>query len=198
MKRIAGVTILMITALMLVLSGCGNSAADAQTAFDGIMDALKSCNAERIDEYYDFDRLAGFIDEADGRECRDAILATLGDMEYKVNSAEKLDSGAVRLNVEITTVDFSAITDSYIEKVIALVATPDYQKKVKTMTESEYKSAMARQMISAVNERDGSKTTQTIDVTMTQSGGGWKLGGDSDEFLGALFANLSDAVISLT
>lgn len=195
MKKI----ICFITAICmtLTLAACGGAESEARETFESMMNAFKSCDKTQINKYYGFDKLTSYIEAEEGEFLSDAVLGTLSEMDYKVNSAEKVNSTAVKLNVEITTVDFSKIMNNYIEKVTALVASPEYQAKVRTMDDSEYKSLMAAQMIDCIEESGKETVTKTTDVTMIKSESGWSLGGNSDDFLGVLFENLSNAVEAL-
>lgn len=198
MKRLrCFAAVLFIAVTAFIISGCSDGAADAQAAFENIMTALQSCDKSEIDEYYSFAELAAFVDEAAGAELESAVISTLSKMRYRVNSAEKTENGAVALSVEITTVDFSAVMKDYINNVINLVDSKEYKARVSSMTDESYRKLMAEQMISALNRCGDTTTSQTIVVTMTKSGDTWKLGGASDEFLGALFANMSEAVAAL-
>ena len=184
-----------ITAVLLI-AGCGGTS-DAQTAFDEIMTALKSCDKNKIDEYYGFDELSAYVDQAAGEELKESIISTLSKMSYKVNSAEKSENGAVTLNVEITTVDFSAVMQDYITRVTTLVGSLEYKSKVQSMSDDEYRALMAEQMKNALENSGGKTASRTIDAKMVKDNDVWKLGGASDEFLGALFANMSEAVAAL-
>ncbi len=189
--------ICLIVAILLIIScvsGCSGAESEAQASFEKMMDAFKTCDKTQIDKYYSFDKLMVYIEETDGELLRDAILSTLSKMDYKVNSAEKTSSNAVKLSCEVTTVDFSGIINNYIDKVTALVASDEYLKMVPRMEESEYQALMIAQMIAAIEESGEATTTKAVDVIMTKNGTEWTLGGNADELLGVLFENLSDAV----
>lgn len=195
MKKI----ICFVTALcmMLTFTACGGVESEARETFESMMNAFKSCDKTQINKYYGFDKLTSYIEAEEGKLLSDAVLGTLSEMDYKVNSSEIISSSAVKLDVEITTVDFSRIMNSYIEKVTALVASPEYQAKVRTMDDEEYKSLMAAQMIACIEESGKATVTKTAEVTMIKGESGWSLGGNSDDFLGILFENLSNAVEAL-
>lgn len=195
MKRL--VCIIAVIAVALSFSACGGVAQEAQTEFENMMDAFKTCDKAQIDEYYSFENLVSYIEAEEGELLSNAILSTLSKMDYKVNSAEKINSNAVKLNVEITTVDFSVIMRNYIDKVMALVASSEYQSKIGQMDEKEYQSLMVAQMIASIEGCGDERTSKMIDVTMTKGTSGWTVGGNSDEFLGALFENMSNALESL-
>ncbi len=197
MKNTKLILTTVIMAVILLLSGCSNADSEAKESFEDMMSAFKSCDESQIDLYYDFDKVSAYIEETDGEEFKEAILSTLSKIEYKINSSKKVNSDAVRLNVDITTVDFSAITEKYIAAVVELVNSDEYRNKIKAMTDDEYKSLMAEQMILAIEEGGAATKTKTIDVTMKKNGVVWELGGDTRLFLGTLFENLSNAVNSL-
>lgn len=181
----------------LILSACSSAEANAEKALKDMMSAFKSCNEEQIDLYYDFDKVSAYIKEADGEEFKDAVLSTLSEVEYEINSAQKLGSDTVKFNIALTTIDYSAVIDEYVSAVIDLVGSREYQSKSTAMSDAEYKRIMSQQMIKAIDNAKGKTKTKTIDVTMKKSDGKWILSGDTRLFLGTLFENLSNAVNSL-
>lgn len=193
---IISMLVLLISAA-LIFSSCDGGTAEAQSAFRNIMETFKSGDEKAIDEAYGFTEIVSFVDKTSGEKLRNAVISTLTEMEYKVNSAERVSTSVVRLNVDIKTVDFSQIVDSYIDKVTELVESREYQSRISSMNDEEYETLMTGKMIEAIVEADGEKVTKTLDVVMTKSGNMWKLGGNSDEFLEALFAGLGTAVESL-
>lgn len=198
MKKIYSLRIVaLLLIISVLLSGCSGTAADAQTDFEKIMTAFKSADREEIDDAYNFSEVVGFIEGTNGEAFSDAIISTLPNMSYKVNSAERVSGTVVKLNVEITTVDYSEIVKQYIDNVTHLVESSDYKAMVSTITDAEYAKIISEQMAQAIKECSNTSVTKTVDVTMTKSGEKWKISGNSEEFLGALFANLSTAVEAL-
>lgn len=192
--------IIFVTILMLatVLSGCSSVERDAKKSFASTMDAFKSADKGEIDKYYNFQVMAAYIDAADGEVYRDTMLSTLKNMEYKINSVKKVSDTAVVINVEITTIDYSSVVNSYINKISELVKSQEYIDSVKTMSEEEYKKLLADKMIEAINENSGKRKSTTVDATMIKTENGWNLGGDTNDLLNALFANMSNAVNALS
>lgn len=196
-KKLISIIVLLISAV-LIFSSCEKETAEAQLAFLDIMETFKTCDEKAIDEVYGFTEMTSFVDKTSGEKLRSAVISTLSEMKYSVNSAERVSSSAVRLNVDIETVDFSQIVDSYIGKVTELVESREYRSRISSMTDEDYEILMTGKMIEAIAETDGEKVTKTLDVVMTKSGTEWKIGGNSEEFLEALFAGLATAVESLS
>ena len=163
-----------------------------------MMNAFKDCNKEEINKYYSFSAVTAYIDKASGKDYEDAVLSTLKSMDYSINSISDAGENAMVINVEITTLNFSKIIEKYIDDIMDLVESKEYRLKVNSMTPDEYKTLMAKKMVDAVSESTNEKVTRTIDVLMIKSGDNWVLGGDADAFLGILFADISNAVQSLT
>lgn len=194
--KIISILVLLIFAVS-VLSSCDGGTTEAQNAFNDIMETFKTCDEKAIDEVYGFAEVASFVDKTSGEKLHSAVISTLSEMEYKVNSAERISASVVRLNVDIKTVDFSQIVDSYIDKITELVESREYRSRISSMNDEEYETLMTGKMIEAIDEADGEKITKTLDVVMTKNGSAWKLGGNSDEFLEALFSGLGTALGSL-
>lgn len=195
-KKVFLILALILTAALVC--GCSPSEMNAKSAFEDMMDGFKTRNEELIDEYYSFGAVTGYIDKADGEEYRDAILKTLDKMEYKVNFTEKAGENAVRINADITTVDFSDIIERYIKNVMELVESRDYKTKIKALTDEEYKREMANRMVASIAEAGDKKMTKTVDVIMIKTDKGWTLGGEPEELMKAMFADLGKTVDSLT
>ena len=197
MKNLKAIISAFIICTTIFFSGCSNLESDARKSFENMMSAFKSCDENQIDLYYDFDKVSAYIKDSDGEEFKDALLSTLSELDYKINSVKKVEADTVRFNVEITTIDFSAITNEYISAVINLVESPEYQSKINKMSNDEYKKIMSQQMIKAIDASRETNKTKTIDVTMKKNDTKWELSGDTKLFLGTLFENLSNAVNSL-
>ncbi len=188
-------TVIMVIICAVLAAGCSGTESEARAGLEDTLNALKSCDRDKIDEYYSFDRVTAYVDKVDGEKFRDTVISTLSKMDYRINSTEKVSDSAVNISVELTTVDFSVIVNEYIKKVMNMVNSEDYQKNIGAMTEEEYSERMTKLMNECITENMDTKTTKTLTVTMIKGvSGSWTLGGNSDEFLGALFADLSDAV----
>lgn len=198
MRCLKGIALVLVVALTFVMGGCSPSETEAKKAFENMMNAFKACDENAIDEYYSFSAVTSYVDEKNGKEYRDAVLTTLKKMDYKINSANTSGENSVIINVDITTLDFSEIINRYIDEVMGLVGSKEYQLKVKSMTADEYKTIMAGKMVDAINNSDVKTVTKSVDVMMIKSGDAWVLGGEADVFLGTLFADMSNAVQSLT
>lgn len=193
------IAVFIIACLCAVGAGCSfMSKNDAKESFEGMMNAFKECNREEINKYYSFSAVTAYIDEASGEEYQDAVLSTLKNMDYKVNSIKDAGDNAMVINVDITTLDYSKIIERYIEDVMELVESKEYQVQIKSMAADDYKKLMVDKMIDAISESSSEKVTKTVDVLMIKSSEKWVLGGDADAFLGILFADISNAVESLT
>ena len=193
-------TIRIVAVILLVaafLSGCTGGTSDAQTDFENIMNSFKTANKAEIEKVYNLSEVLSFVDDAGNDAFADAIISTLSKMEYKVNSAQRVSSNAVKLNVTIRTVDYSKIVERFVDNVVKLTESRDYKVMISTIGEAQYQKLMKEQMIKAIEECGEATTTKAVEVVMTKSGDKWKIGGDSEEFLGALFVNLSAAVEAL-
>lgn len=195
-KKKAFISLFLTAVLAFALTGCG-AAKDAQTAFDTMMQAFQTGDQAQISAYYDFEAVSKFINEEDGAELQDVILSTLKKMTYEVESAEKQDGSAVKISAKVTTLDFSEVMNRYIAQVMAMVASEEYQARVAEMTQQEYQKLLAEQMRTVLEQSDIPTAENSVTVTMVKEDGTWKAGGDKEAFLGALFANLTNAVNSL-
>ena len=106
MKRVKILSVFLIAVLML--SGC-SARQNAEQDFENIMNAFKTADKTKINRYYDMAKVSEFLDSDFSAE----LLNTLKKMDYRIISAEEQDDKNVKINVEITTVDFSKIVSSF-------------------------------------------------------------------------------------
>ena len=199
MKHITKLMMVVLLLPILAISGCSESESEAVSAFEQTMSAFKSGVGDEIDKYYSFDRVTAYIDKADGEELCDTVLSTLNAMDYKINSSKTVNSESVILNVTFETADFSKIVSSFIDEAVKLTESSEYKKKLFAMSDEEYNRIMTETMKKCIKDGVGEKRTQTADVTMIKdSAGKWIIGGNSEEVLGILFADLSEALDYLT
>ena len=187
----------MMVLCVLLCGGCAGAESEARAELENMLNAFKSCDKAQINKYYSYDSLTAYLEAEEGEILSDAVFQTLAHMNYEIKGSEKVNGTAIKFNVDITTVDFSAIMEAYINKVTALVATPEYQQRIKLMQEEDYSAMMADLMIEAIEENSSKTTTKNTDITMIKGESGWTLGGRSDDLLGMLFENLSNAVENL-
>lgn len=188
---------MLLILLVICLPGCG-AKGNAETAFDNMMKALQTGDAEKIKPYYDFSQESNFANASTATEMADVVLATLKKMEYQVDSAERIDSNNVKMTITATTLDFTQVMNAYVEQLILMVEGDAYQEQVATMEQGDYQKLVADRMVDILENEEIATEEKTISVTMVkQEDGTWAPGGDKDEFFGALFVNLIDAVNSL-
>ncbi len=193
-KRVISILLIL---LVVCLTGCGGKN-DAEAAFGNMMKALQTGDAEAIKPYYDFSQESNFANTATANEMADVVLATLKKMEYRLDSAERLDNNNVKMTITATTLDFTQVMNAYVEQLILMVEGDAYQEQVATMEQGDYQKLVADQMVQLLEGEEIGTEEKTISVTMVkQEDGTWAPGEDKDEFFGALFVNLIDAVNSL-
>ena len=181
-------------------TGCRDTAKnDAQSSLENILTAFKSGDREEIDKYYSFDRITAYIDKQRGEDYKNTLLSTLSDMEYDIKSAEKISAETVKINISVDTVDFSAVIDDFITKMGEITDSSQYKSTVNTMTDEEYNRLVTDTMGECIRDNKDKKTNNNLDITMIKSAdGGWIIGGNSEEILGVLFANIGNAADYLT
>ena len=181
--------------LAVVFSGCARS--DAKAAFCDMMDSFCTGSADEIEKYYNFEDISRFINEEDGNAVQDVILSTLTQMTYKVEGTDKIDKKAVKVTAKVTTIDFSSVMEKYITSITEMVAEPDYQKNISTMTPEQYQKILAGKMEEIINSGNSGTVEKNVSVTMVKENNQWKPGGDKEDIIGELFGDLTDAVNSL-
>ena len=193
------IVLLLCTIMMFSLTGCGNPEMAAEKAFDTMMQAFQSGDLTEISAYYDLEEVSNFaLPQASNRnELIASILDLLKQISYEVTSVEKSDNSSCRINVTVTTVDLSYVMDSYIDRIMNLVSSEEYQSKLSTMSQDEYQSMLAEQMIEILSQNDFPLHESELSLTMVNENGVWKAGQDKDDFFNSLFNNLPNAINSL-
>lgn len=187
---------ILILIIVICVTGCG-SKNDAKEALDIMMQGFKTGDAEKINEYYDFDEISRFINPNKQDEMLLAVLNILPEMDYSILSADRIDSNTVGINLKIKTLDFSHIMNMYIQEVENMVDNSEYKTKLSTITQEEYQGLLADKMLYAINQNDADKIVKTVYVTMKKQNGKWYMSDGNESFLRAMFGNLIDAVNSL-
>lgn len=193
-------TFVLCLCMVFGLTGCRDTIKnDAQDSLENILTAFKSGDREEIDKYYSFERITAYIDKQRGEEYKNILISTLSDMEYDIKSAEKISAETVKINISVDTVDFSAVIDDFITKMGEITDSSQYKSAVNTMTDEEYNRLVTDTMGECVRDNKDKKTSSNLDITMIKSAdSGWIIGGNSEEILGVLFANISNAADYLT
>lgn len=192
-------TFVLCLCMVFGLTGCRDTVKnDAQDSLENILTAFRSGDREEIDKYYSFERITAYIDKQ-REEYKNILISTLSDMEYDIKSAEKISAETVKINISVDTVDFSAVIDDFITKMGEITDSSQYKSVVNTMTDEEYNRLVTDTMGECVRDNKDKKTSSNLDITMIKSAdSGWIIGGNSEEILGVLFANISNAADYLT
>ncbi len=187
---------LLIGMLLVSVTGCG-AKSGAEEAFSTMMQILQTGEIETIGGYYNFDEISRFLDAEKQQELLTVVFQTLKEMEYQIESVEKINGANVKVSAKIKILDFSQVMERYLEAVMAMTANPQYQAKLPTIKAEEYQNMLADAMAEILADPDIPKVSQTVEITMVKQNGKWMPGGDKNEFFGVLFGNLMDAVNSL-
>ncbi len=190
------IAIIMVLFLSVGLVGC-NAVEEATKAFDEMMAAFKSGEKEKIFEYYNFEEESKIIDDMVSDEFYSVVLSTLSKMDYKIKNTEKIDGSTVKFTVDLTTIDFSKVMELYINKIMEMVASPEYQAKVSSMTKEEYQKELTDKMVEVIESPDMTTKENQVELTMNKVNGTWYPGPEKDEFIKSVFSSLMDAVNSL-
>ena len=190
------IAVIMVLVLSLGLVGC-NSVEGATKAFEEMMTAFESGEKEQIIKYYNFEEESKISDDTISDEFYSVVLSTLNKMDYKIKNTEEVDSNTVKFTVDLTTIDFSKIMDLYINKVMEMVASPEYQASIGIMTKEEYQGKLKDKMVEVLEDPDISIMEKQVELTMIKTNGKWYPGPEKDQFIKAVFGSIVEAVNSL-
>lgn len=179
------------------MTGCGRSdeelTAEATTEFESLMQTFQTGDVEQIKQADKSGDIAEDLNEITNANLTAAIFGALKNMTYTVNSTTVTDDSDVRFNVTLNTINSSLVMQEYISSITTLVASPEYQAQLATMTKEDYDNLMSEQMINIINSGTIPTVENTVDVTLSSENGSWQIE-DSDEFMGLIYENVVDVL----
>ena len=179
MRKFFSCTALLLSLILIIgaLTSCGGNTEEArqeaEQAFSKTMEAFKSGNVEQIKNYCDS------VEINDNTDLRAAILSSLKNVTYDINSVTASSAKKAVVNADITLIDASQVMQKYIENIAAMVSSPEYQNNLATMTKEDYQKLMDDQLANVLENGGVPNVTKTIDVNMKKEGGSWKVDGSA-------------------
>ncbi len=191
------ITSIFLVVMLAFLTGCG-AKNSAKADFHTMIDTFQTGDVEKIKQYYDFSQESLFVNTSASGDLIEVVLGTMQNMKCKVETTEKIDDSTVKIAAKVTTLDFSQVMNLYIERLMKMVEDESYQEQVSQMEQADYQRKIAEQMMEILTTEEIATVEKTVAVTMVkQEDGTWLPGEDRDQFFGALFGNLLNAVHSL-
>lgn len=178
-KKFFSCAALFLSLILIIgaLTSCGGNTEEArqeaEQAFSETMEAFKSGDVEQIKKYCDSAEIN------DNTDLRAAILSSLKNVTYDINSVTASSAKKAVVNADITLIDASQVMQKYIENIAAMVSSPEYQNNLATMTKEDYQKLMDDQLTNVLENGGVPNVTKTIDVNMKKDGGSWKVDGSA-------------------
>lgn len=178
-KKFFSCAALLLSLILILgaLTSCGGNTEvtgqEAEQAFSETMEAFKSGDVEQIKKYCDSAEIN------DNTDLRAAILSSLKNVTYDINSVTASSAKKAVVNADITLIDASQVMQKYIENIAAMVSSPEYQNNLATMTKEDYQKLMDDQLTNVLENGGVPNVTKNIDVNMKKEGGSWKVDGSA-------------------
>lgn len=178
-KKFFSCAALFLSLILIIgaLTSCGGNTEEArqeaEQAFSETMEAFKSGDVEQIKKYCDSAEIN------DNTDLRAAILSSLKNVTYDINSVTASSAKKAVVNADITLIEASQVMQKYIENIAAMVSSPEYQNNLATMTKEDYQKLMDDQLTNVLENGGVPNVTKTIDVNMKKDGGSWKVDGSA-------------------
>lgn len=178
-KKFFSCAALFLSLILIIgaLTSCGGNTEEArqeaEQAFSETMEAFKSGDVEQIKKYCDSAEIN------DNTDLRAAILSSLKNVTYDINSVTASSAKKAVVNADITLIDASQVMQKYIENIAAMVSSPEYQNNLATMTKEDYQKLMDDQLTNVLENGGVPNVTKTIDVNMKKDGRSWKVDGSA-------------------
>lgn len=194
LKRVAAV---MISAAMVMgLSGC-NEVEKAENTLNSTMSALQTGDFLTASDYIKNTEVLTsnetFNTYKDNAEFTKAIFTKLS---YKINSAEKIDSSTVKMNVEITNVNMKNVLSSAISDLFTLAFSNAFAPAEEQMSDEDMQNKMIELIAEGINAEGAEPLTNTVDVNAVKTDDGWKIDADNT-VIDAVTGGLLSAVESM-
>lgn len=177
MKKTFGKTLALIISIsisILILASCGSGSVEeareeVNQEFPQIIEAFKSGDIETIN--------ANSMNKVDFNDSglETAVLSSLTNIEYKVNSVTPSGGKDAVVNVDITMIDSSKVMEKYIQNIASLVSSSEYQSMLPNLTKEDYEKIMDDELVKILASGEIPTVTKTIDVPMQKSKDSWKL-----------------------
>ncbi len=176
--------------LALTFTSCGTNddevKAQAEQAFVETMEAFKAGDADKINEYCKYTNIS------DESELISIILSSLENVSYSINSVTVNSGKSATLDVDITLIDASQVMSKYVEKIVELVSSSEYQSKIDSMTKEDYDELMNEKLSEVLQNGEIPNVTQNLSIIMVKEDGSWKV--DGSELSQLLVTNTLDAI----
>ncbi|MBQ2614295.1 MAG: hypothetical protein IJB80_03060 [Clostridia bacterium] len=190
------ISICLIGILMISVTGCG--AEDGATkALEEMMQALKSGDKSRVQSYYDIEALLSKVVSDNKGELETEILRIMNRMQYQILSAEQEEDGRVKISAEIVSLDNAEVMNRFLEKVMAMVASNEYQMQLPNMKRETYQGLLVQQLLDVLAADDIPSVKETVEIMMVKDSGIWKMDRSEETFLDSLFGSFANAIVSL-
>lgn len=186
--------ILLCTVCLLSFVSCGNASENAEEALRAMMTDFQTGERDKVVAYYNSEILQPLLGE---EPLSDAIIATLKNMTYEIQSVEEIDGRHVNFTVVFSMLDSSAVMEQYVQKVMDLIASPAYQEQLGTMDKDMYQQMLREEMAEVLSQTPLPMTEKETVISMEKVRGNWQIADPDAELPKLLFANLAQAVSAL-
>lgn len=162
------------------LSGC-NEVKNAENTLNSAMESLQKGDFISAAQYIEF---TGDSDQesqfAQFEENQDTAAALFSKMTYTINSSEKTDSSNVKMNVTVTNADMKTVFSNVISDMFSIALSNAFASEEEQLSDEEMQNKIFELLKDGINDENVQTVTNTVDVNVTKTDGGWKVQVDSD------------------
>ena len=185
-------TLLLILAMVVSLSGCGEIK-KAETTVNGMFAALKEADVEKVSEYMNLDDFKTDGEDEDSVTSNVEMLVKnmFAQLDYKIISSEKVDKTTVIVTTEITNIDMKPVMTEFLASALQYAFANAFANP--QPSEEETSKKMEEMLIETINKPDRATVTNTADIIVVKTEDkSWRIKTD-DAFLNALMGGLYEA-----
>lgn len=180
------VSIIMVSVLMLSLTGCGEIE-KAKKSVEEILVAFETVNMEEINTYMGDDKLTGMGMFTDDSKEQEILTLMFSKLSHKIISAEEADENTIVVKTEITTIDMAAVFQEFMQEAMKMAFDGAFSGT--SLSEEEYNAKIEAKLFEILKREDIKTVTNTVDVKYVKTDGKWDVQTD-DKLLDAIFGGL--------
>lgn len=190
MKKKACALVLAVC-MLFSLSACGGgtSRESAETVVKNALDAVKSCDLDKMAEYWG-DEAIGTDDFTDDFVSEETIQAIFSGLTYEILDSEEKESTAT-VEVKISNVDMTQVMTDAMTELFSALSDEDFLAEIEQMTEEEAAQFFIDQFVEVLQRPDNARVENTVTVPLSLVDGKWVIDDATDDVVDAMLGGIS-------
>ncbi len=178
--------ILMLSALVLGLTACGDPTKNAETIVSKELDTLKAFDDNTFKEFFGEDSLSSFgLEGVDEEQIKTFFKAIVDNLSYTIVSSEKVDDKTITVKTDITAIKMETVMKKFMEDIVAFGSS----KEAANISQEDAVKKSVELLVNAVTQPNLETITTTVDIKVLKTDDGWSVQVDKD-LLNAIYGGM--------